>query len=961
MRYSATPAPQGLYDPAAEHDACGVAAVVDIAGRRSHRIVADGVTALINLDHRGAAGADPAVGDGAGILMQIPTAFFRAEVDFDLPIAPEDADGEAFAVGTAFVPVEDDDRAAALAIVERIVAEEGLELLGWRAVPTEPIASGVGRMAWTSCPPSSSCSSPPRPAQDGVRPFGLALDRLVFPARKRIEHESAAAGVDVYFPSLSSRTIVYKGMLTTEQLPAFFPDITDARVESAIVVVHSRFSTNTFPAWPLAHPFRFIAHNGEINTVRGNRNWMRAREALLATDLIPGDLSRVYPICTKGASDSASFDEVLELLHLGGRTLPHAVLMMVPEAWENNELLDRDIRGFAEFHSSLMEPWDGPACVTFTDGRLLGAVLDRNGLRPGRWWRTDDGVVVLASESGVLPIPPERVVERGRLQPGRMFLVDTVAGRVLDDAEVKGALAAEHPYADWVHAGVIRLDDLPDREHIAPGARRGAATPAGVRLHRGGAAASSSRRWPAPGPRRSARWAPTRRRRCCPRRPRLLFDYFSQLFAQVTNPPLDAIREQVVTSLAGVIGPERNLLEPSPRSCRQVVLPYPAIDNDDLAKLVGINADGNLPGFASAVISGLFEVDRGGAGLADAVERCRRDADGAIAAGARILILSDRDSDATRAPIPSLLLTSAVHHHLVRGKTRTQVGLVVESGDAREVHHVALLLGYGAAVVNPYLLLETVEDLAAQGLLGDTAAGQGRPQHGVRARQGRAQGDEQDGHLHRRLLHRRPGVRLARPRPARGRRVLRGHQLTRRRLRPRRDRRRRRRPACAGLQLPTRPPASTGVWRSAATTSGAARASCTCSTRRRSTCCSTPPGPSRSRSSAATPTRSTRCRKQGGTLRGLFELRTDESRAVPLEEVEPAAEIVKRFVTGAMSYGSISKRGAHHAGHRDEPARRPSPTPARAARTSTGCSTRSGARRSSRSPPAGSGSPAPTW
>ncbi len=317
MRYSATPAPQGLYDPAAEHDACGVAAVVDIAGRRSHKIVADGVTALINLDHRGAAGADPAVGDGAGILLQIPTAFFRAEVDFDLPVAPDGADGEAFAVGTAFIPVEDDDRAAALAIVEQIVAEEGLELLGWREVPTEPIGSGVGRMALDVMPAFHQLFLTAPAGHDGVRPFGLALDRLVFPARKRIEHETADAGVDVYFPSLSSRTIVYKGMLTTEQLPAFFPDITDPRVESAIVMVHSRFSTNTFPAWPLAHPFRFIAHNGEINTVRGNRNWMRAREALLATDLIPGDLSRIYPICTKGASDSASFDEVLELLHLG--------------------------------------------------------------------------------------------------------------------------------------------------------------------------------------------------------------------------------------------------------------------------------------------------------------------------------------------------------------------------------------------------------------------------------------------------------------------------------------------------------------------------------------------------------------------------------------------------------------------------------------------------------------------
>ncbi len=556
-------------------------------------------------------------------------------------------------------------------------------------------------------------------AEGGTRPYGLDLDRLVYAVRKRIEHETAAADVDVYFPSLSSRTLVYKGMLTTRQLPDFFPDIRDRRVESAIAIVHSRFSTNTFPAWSLAHPFRFIAHNGEINTVRGNRNRMRAREALLESKLIPGDLNRLYPICSPSASDSASFDEVLELLHLGGRSLPHAVLMMIPEAWENGRAtMDPAVRGFAEFHASLMEPWDGPACVTFTDGRLLGAVLDRNGLRPGRWWLTSDDTVVLASEAGVLPIPPEKIVERGRLQPGRMFLVDTTAGRIMDDREIKASLAAEHPYADWVHAGLVPLDDLPAREHVVTSHDavlrrqqvfgyseedlRILVTP----MAASGAEGIGSMGTDTPEAVLSAR-------------PRLLFDYFSQLFAQVTNPPLDAIREQVVTSMASIIGPEENLLDPSPNSCRQISLPFPVIDNDDLAKLVGVNSDGNMAGLAAAVISGLYEVDGGGEALRTALERCRSEADAAIAGGARILVLSDRDCDAKRAPIPSLLLTSAVHQHLVRQKSRTKVALITETGDAREVHHVALLLGYGAGAVNPYLALESAEDLATTGMLGD--------------------------------------------------------------------------------------------------------------------------------------------------------------------------------------------------------------------------------------------------
>ncbi|MGN6722713.1 MAG: glutamate synthase large subunit, partial [Marmoricola sp.] len=538
---------------------------------------------------------------------------------------------------------------------------------------------------------------------------GMDLERLAFVLRKRAERET-----DVYFPSLSSRTIAYKGMLTTDQLDHVFPDLVDERVESAVAVVHSRFSTNTFPSWPLSHPFRFIAHNGEINTVMGNRNWMRAREALLNSDVIPGDLERIFPICTPGASDSASFDEVLELLHMGGRSLPHAVLMMIPEAWENHTEMDKKRRAFYEFHSAVMEPWDGPACVVFTDGSQVGAVLDRNGLRPSRYWITDDGLVVLASEVGVLDIEPSKIVRKGRLQPGRMFLVDTEEHRVIEDEEIKSALAEEHPYDEWLHAGLIKLEDIADREHI-------------VHSH-----ASVTRRQQIFGyteeelrviltPMANTGGEPLGSMgtdtpvAVLSERPRLLFDYFAQLFAQVTNPPLDAIREELVTSLHGSIGPEANLLEPSAASCRQIVLSFPYITNDELTKIRHINREGDHPGFITHVARGLYDVNGGGEALAARLDEICAEVSEAIAAGARVIVLSDRHADATKAPIPSLLLTAAVHHHLVREKTRTQVGLLVEAGDVREVHHVATLIGFGAAAVNPYLAMESVEDLARDG------------------------------------------------------------------------------------------------------------------------------------------------------------------------------------------------------------------------------------------------------
>ena len=715
MIFSAIPAPQGLYDPTAERDACGVAMVADIMGRRSHQIVSDALTALANLEHRGAAGAEPTSGDGAGILLQLPDELLRAEVGFPLP-ARAASGANAYAAGITFLPVDPDERAKAIALIEQIADEESLDVLGWRPVPVRADTAEVGPSARSVMPYFAMLFVAGRADVHGERPAGVDLDRLTFCLRKRAERATRTADCGVYFPSLSARTMVYKGMLTTGQLPEFFPDLTDERLVSAIAVVHSRFSTNTFPSWPLAHPYRYVAHNGEINTIRGNRNRMRAREALLESDLIPGDLARLYPICDADGSDSASLDEVLELLHLGGRSLPHAVLMMIPEAWENHTTMDPKRRSFYQFHASMMEPWDGPACVTFTDGTLVGAVLDRNGLRPARWWRTDDGRVVLASESGVLDLPPESIVAKGRLQPGRMFLVDTHAGRIVDDDEVKSALASQLPYDEWLHAGLLQLADLQEREHVGQ-------THESVlrRQLTFGYTEEELRILLTPMAENGAEPIGSMGSDTPPavlsQRSRLLYDYFKQNFAQVTNPPLDAIREEIVTSVARIMGPEQNLLEPGPASCRHIQLPYPVIDNDELAKLIHVNDDGDLPGFACTVLSGLYEVDGGGAALSRAIDQVRREASEAIAAGARILVLSDRDSDHRLAPIPSLLLVSAVHHHLVRTKERLRVALVVESGDAREVHHVALLLGYGAAAVNPYLAFETIEDLLAHGAI----------------------------------------------------------------------------------------------------------------------------------------------------------------------------------------------------------------------------------------------------
>ena len=774
LPYSSEPVAFGLYDPRFEHDSCGVSFVVDVLGRPARDIVATALGALCNLDHRGASGAEVNTGDGAGILVQVPDRFFRAVVDFALPEAG------AYGVGLAFLPPDPNDAEKAMGQIDRIVTEEGLRVAGWRAVPVDP--SPLGPTA-RSVMPSFHHVFVADP--DGTT--GIELDRKLFVVRKRCEHEimNGAPGEPVvYLPSLSSRTLVYKGMLTTPQLAEFFLDLNDERFESALALVHSRFSTNTFPSWPLAHPYRYIAHNGEINTVQGNRNWLRARESLMETPLIPG-LERAFPIATPGASDTATFDECLELLHLGGRPIWHAVLMMIPEAWENHATMPADQRAFYRYHASLMEPWDGPASIAFTDGTVIGAVLDRNGLRPSRWWVTDDHRVIMASEAGVVDVDPAHVVQKGRLQPGRMFLVDTAQGRIVGDDELKTALAAEHPYADWLEQGLVRLEDLPEREHvvhshesvirrqetfgytheelkllIAPMARTG-----------GEALGSMGTDTPIA---------------VLSERPRMLFDYFQQLFAQVTNPPLDAIREELVTSLSCTVGAEGNLLAPAPESCRQIELPFPILDNNELAKLVHVDGP-----FSAHVISGLYRVAGGGAALREALDRVRIEASQAIAEGKNIIVLSDRDSDAEWAPIPSLLLTSAVHHHLIREKTRTKVGLVVSAGDAREVHHMALLAGYGAGAINPYLAFESVEDLITQRLhgLGGHDPAQGDQELHQGRGQGRAQGDVEDGHLHRRVVPRRAGVRGDRPRPRPRRRVLHRHRVATRRHRPRRDRR----------------------------------------------------------------------------------------------------------------------------------------------------------------------------
>ena len=698
----------GLYHPGSEHDACGVGFVVNMKGRRSHTIVEQGLTILKNLQHRGACGCEENTGDGAGILVQVPHAFLAREADrlgIALPAAGE------YGTGLVFLPRDAKERAECEKRFEAVVREEGQLPLGWRDLPVDDSALG---------PTARACE--PVFRQIFIGCGGSVKDATLFELklyviRKRIEHALADSGLaergQFYLPSLSVRTLVYKGMLTPGQVERMFPDLRDPLFDSALALVHSRFSTNTFPSWPLAHPFRYIAHNGEINTLRGNINWMRAREALCESPLFGEDLKRILPIVVESGSDSAIFDNVLEFLHMAGRELPHAVLMMIPEAWSGHEGMEAERKAFYEYHGCLMEPWDGPASIAFTDGTVIGAVLDRNGLRPSRYYVTKDGLVVMASEVGVLDIPPENVLIKERLHPGRIFLVDTREGRIVDDAELKRRYTAAKPYKKWLDENLVPLASLPappavpEPDHATVLQRQQAFgyTHEDLRILMAPMAQKGEEAIGSMG--NDAALA------VLSDRPRLLYDYFRQLFAQVTNPPLDAIREELVTQIETPLGPEGNLLAPGPESCRLLKLKTPILDNEELAKIRALDK----PGFKAVTLPLLFPAGSGGQGLARAMDELCRKASEAIQQGAGFIILSDRGVDARHMPIPALLATAGVHHHLVREGTRVKVGLIVESGEPRETHHMALLLGYGAGAINPYLAFETLDDMIREKLL----------------------------------------------------------------------------------------------------------------------------------------------------------------------------------------------------------------------------------------------------
>ena len=709
MKTAGLPPRQGLYDPRFEHDACGVGFVVNIKGEKSHEIVEQALTVLQNLDHRGACGCEENTGDGAGILLQVPHAFFQDACDglgFKLPDPGE------YGVGMLFLPDNRNQRRQFEKILEEIIASEGQRLLGWRKVPTDNLYLGETAKSYEPFVRQVFIGRGESIEDD------LAFERKLYVIRRRAENAIRYArlpgGDFFYIPSFSCRTIIYKGMLTPRQVITFYPDLSDPSVESAIAVVHSRFSTNTFPSWGRAHPYRYLIHNGEINTLRGNENWAHARQGMLASELFGDDLKKVFPIIQEDGSDSAKFDNCLEFLALSGRSLPHAVMMMIPEPWEHHESMDEKKRAFYEYHSSLMEPWDGPASIAFTDGTVVGAVLDRNGLRPSRYYVTKDDLVIMASEVGVLDVPPERVLEKRRLQPGRMFLVDTSEGRIISDEEIKQEMAAAQPYRKWLKENLVHFDALPNvpeqqltpnhqatlqrlqtfgynfedlRINIGPMAQNGIQPVGSMGTDTPLAVLSDQ--------------------------PQLLYNYFKQLFAQVTNPPIDPIREELITSTTLTLGSEGNLVAPKAESCRQLRLPDPILKNSDMEKLRRID----IPGLKSLTLPILFNPNEGKAGLEQALEELFKAADQAIADGTTILILSDKGVDPTHAPIPALLASSGLHHHLIRCGTRTRVGLVLESGEPREVHHFCLLLGYGVQAINPYLAYECLNDMIHEGML----------------------------------------------------------------------------------------------------------------------------------------------------------------------------------------------------------------------------------------------------
>ena len=708
-----TPSPQGLYHPRHEHDACGMGLVASIRGEKSHDIIRKGLEVLINLTHRGAAGCDPETGDGAGILIQIPHAFFVSEcADLGMTL-PESG---AYAVAMVFLPVDKHSRLQCEGVFERIATEEGLTVLGWRDTPVNGIA--IGREARASQPYIEQLFL--------GRPAGMdeeAFECLLYRVRRRTENEIAASEIedngDFYVPSLSCRTIVYKGLMLAPQIEKFYYELANPLVTSALCLVHQRFSTNTFPSWKLAHPYRYVAHNGEINTIRGNVSWMNARQSVLDSPLHGDQIDKLFPVIMPEGSDSSSLDNAVEFLFQSGRSLPHVMAMLIPEAWSGNPDMDEDKRAFYEYHASLMEPWDGPAAIAFTDGRLIGATLDRNGLRPGRYVITKDDLVVLASEAGVLDVPAKDVRKKGRLQPGRMFLVDTVQQRIVSDTEIKKELAGRKPYATWLKEQQVTLDMLPEPSRLI------ASNPETL-LRRQRAYGYSEEDLKiilapmgATGMEPLGSMGTDSPLACLSDRPQSLFNYFKQLFAQVTNPPIDPIREEMVMSLISYIGTERNILDEAPDNCHTLKIPHPILTNRDLEKLRRISSGDLL----ATTLPTLFRAEDGEKGLKNALDDLSNRAAHAVASGYTLLILSDRGVDSTFAPIPSLLAMAAVHNRLVREKTRTQVALIIESGEPREVMHFALLIGYGASAINPYLAIETLHDLKTRGLLPHNVTG----------------------------------------------------------------------------------------------------------------------------------------------------------------------------------------------------------------------------------------------
>jgi glutamate synthase (ferredoxin) len=891
-----------LYEPSTEHDSCGFGFVADIAGRASHQIVRDALTVLVNLEHRGASGSERNTGDGAGILVALPYGFLGAAAAEAGLIVPE----RGYGVAMMFLPRDAASREACRRKVEATLASEGLAFLGWRDVPTDP--TGLGDAAQGSQPVIVQAFIA-RPDGLGLTPEDddLAFERRLYVARRLIEKavtRSALPGRgDFYIPSMSCRTIVYKGMLNASQLLTFYPDLHDPRFESAIGLVHSRFSTNTFPSWSRAHPYRYISHNGEINTLRGNVNWMFARQSTFRSSVFGDDLQKILPAIDVDGSDTTIFDNVLELLHLSGRSLAHVMMMMVPEPWSRDTTMSAERRAFYEYHSCLMEPWDGPASLAFTDGTRVGATLDRNGLRPGRYYVTKDGRVVMASEAGVLDIPPADVVEKGRLQPGRMFLVDTAQGRIIPDHELKAAITAAQPYRQWVRESLVSLEDLPAPESVIPPdhetvLRRQEVfgyTAEDVRLIINPMATTGSDPIGSMG-----NDAPLA---VLSERPQLLYNYFKQLFAQVTNPPVDAIREEIIMATDRSIGPEANLLEPGPDAAHQVALPSPVISNAELEQIRALDGGPASRGFRTITLPILFKVSENGLGLRRAIEDLRQRASEAIAEGYNQVILSDRGHNETDAPIPALLAVSSVHHHLVRAGTRGRVGLLLESGEPREAHHFCLLIGYGASAINPYLAFETIDDQVRLGAIpGPTEAAEYR--YRKAATKGVIKAISRMGIS---TVHSYHGAQVFEAiglnrdfvdeyftwTPTRIGGI--GIEIVSKEVKARQDR----------AWPPHRPMVHTqlppgGQYQYRADGENHLFNPLTVHTLQRAV--RTGDYARFKDYSALVDDQSARL----ATLRGLLELKP-ALRPVPIEEVEPVEEIVRRFKTGAMSYGSISQ------------------------------------------------------